>query len=257
MRAHDRLVMLLAGPHLYDSHSKHEVFRLLARIAPNLEDRDRKLPLGRVLKGPPPFDLDPEREEQRHERCIFDIIEWLTRYVSGWDDLERAVAAIRDHRPTIGVRPHPDYWMDSGGWVEEAAPFSTDEFVGAFDDHGPSGAFALAVNQSYAEDALDGPTWQGACAVVQQAIESRPDTGLALLGEPIVSENPVRKSDFRSSVITGLGNAKLTDQQIEPALASLLALVADARLARSMSDLSLGCGEWCTRALGVSAGSAR
>ncbi|MGN7975968.1 SIR2 family protein [Microbacterium sp. 22195] len=241
MSAHDKLLMLLAGSQLYDHHSKHEVFRLLATIAPNLEDVDRELLLEHVLIGPPPFGLGPEREEQLHERCIFDIVEWLTRYVNEWDELERAVAAIREHRPTIGVRPHPDFdhWMDSGSWVEEAAPFTADEFVGAFDAHGPGGAVALAVDQSYVDDALDGPTWQGGCAVMQAAIESRPDVGLALLGEPIVSENTDWESDFRAAIITGLGNATLTDQQIQSALAPLRDLIIDPRLARSISDFFL------------------
>lgn len=241
MSAHNKLVLLLSESHLYDHRSKHEVFRLLATIAPELDDTDRHLLLERILDGPPPFEDDSERQEQLHERCIFDIVEWLTRYVSEWDELEGAVAAIREHRPTIGIREHPDFdhWMESGSWVEETAPFADDEFIRAFDEHGPARALALAINQSYSDHTLDGPTWHGACKVVQQAIESRPDVGLALLAEPIITENPAWESDFRAALITGLGNAKLTDQQIERALEALPTLVADAPLARPISDLCL------------------
>ncbi|MFK4852317.1 SIR2 family protein [Microbacterium sp. ZW T6_19] len=238
---HHKLTLLLSGSHLYDQRSKHEVFRLLATIATELDDADRKLLLERVLDGPPLFEVDPDREEQLHERCIFDVVEWLTRYVSGWDELERAVAGIREHRPTIGVREHPDFdhWMESGSWVEEAAPFAADEFVGAFDEHGPASAVALAVNHSYSDHTFDGPTWQGACSVVQQAVESRPDVGLALLTEPVIADNPDWESDFRAALITGLGNATLADRQIEQALEALLVLVTDARLARPICDLCL------------------
>lgn len=241
LSTYEKLVLLISEPHIYDLRSKHEVFRLLAAIAPELSEGGRKLLLERITNGPPQFDTDSGHEAELHERCIFDILEWLTRFVSGWDELDSAIAAIREHRPTIGVREHPDFnsWMDSGTWVEDAAPFAADEFIETFDKYGPTRAAMLAVNQTYSEHTLDGPTWQGACTVVQQIAESRPDIGSELLTVPIVADDPAWESNFRAALITGLGNAKLEDRQIERALAALTDLVTDARLARPISDLCL------------------
>ena len=241
LSAHEKLTLLLSGPHLYGYRSKHEVFRLLAATAPELDDADRHLLLEKILEGPPPFGIEPEREAELYERCIFDIVEWLTRYVSGWDELDEAVAAIRDHRPTIGVREHPDFdsWMESGTWVEEKAPFTAEELVERFDERGPAAAVSLAVNQPYTEHIFDGPTWQGTCSVVQQAVERRPDIGLMLLREEVVAESAGWQTDFRSAIITGLGNTKLTDPQIEQALESLPTLASDDRLADAISNLCL------------------
>lgn len=239
--AHEKLTLLLSGPHLYGRQSKHEVFRLLAAIAPELDDADRHRLLDRILEGPPPFGIDSDREAELHERSIFDVAEWLTRYISGWDELDEAVARIREHRPTIGVRPHPDFdsWMESGTWVEEKAPFTAEELVERFDEHGPASAVALAVNQSYTDHIFDGPTWQGTCSVVQQTVERRPDIGLTLLSEEVITEHTGWQTDFRAAVITGLGNTELTDRQIEQALETLPTLANDVGLADAISHLCL------------------
>lgn len=241
MSARDKLELLLSGSSLHDHQSKHEVFRLIASIAPHLGEDDRKLLLERILEGPSPSDVSPELEERLHERWIFDRVEWLLRYVPEWGDADQVLEAIRENRPEIGVREHPDFdrWMESTSWVEESAPFTVDNFVMAFDQGSPVSAVAMAVDQSYSEHPLDGPTWQGACSAVRHAVESRPDIGLALLAEPITTEIPAWESDFKAALIGGISNARLTGPQLEQALEVLEPLVEDRQLARPISDFCL------------------
>lgn len=241
MAPSNKLAFILSESYIYDHLSKHEVFRLLAAIAPELNKAERHKLLNHALEGPPPFDAEPELEAELHDRCIFDVLEWLTRYVNGWEELERAVATIREKRPMFATRKHPDFnsWMESGTWVEKPAPFTVEEFIGEFRENGPAGAVTLAVNQLYSTNALEGPTWQSACLLVRQAIESHPDAGLMLLTEPVLSEDPEREGDFRIALLNGMKKSELTEQQIDLAIESLMTIATDVRLTRPISDLAL------------------
>jgi hypothetical protein len=169
MSSHDKLTLLLAESLLYDLQAKHEVFRLLATIAPDLNGADRQILIEQVLDGPPQLGAAGEREEELHQRRIFDIVEWLTRYVSGWDEAESALAAIREHRPSVGVREHPDldHWMESGSWVEESAPFT-----------------ARRVHRSVRSARAGQCCRAGNESVVRQPHTRRPDLARCMLGHP-------------------------------------------------------------------------
>ncbi|MFE1083486.1 SIR2 family protein [Brevibacterium sediminis] len=240
LSAREKLDLLLEGPHLYDLLCKHETFRLLATVAPDLDENERRLLLGHVLEGPPQFDVDKDNEGILHDRWIFDIVYWLSQHVSGWTEVDDSIGAILQRRPSFKARSHPDFnsWMQSG-WVEDKSPFTAQELVDTYLQHGPQHAIATISAYEYDVHGFDGPTWQGACVTVRDAVKNRPDVGLGLLGEATAFEPTSRTEDFNGALIAGLSEAELDDENLQIALNQLLSFATHGQLARPLSDFCL------------------
>lgn len=231
----EKLRALLKGQHLFDYHLKHECYRLLAVIATDLDVVDRKMLLDCILVGPPEFEDDPVL----HQRVIFDLLEWLSRHVQGWEELESELAKIRADRPRIGVREHPDFdhWMESGTWGG-ALPFDVDQFVELINSEGASEAIGQLGSRDYSERNFEEPTWDDACSLVRQVVANRPDLGQGLL-HASNSGNPDHRDDLIASAIRGLSDADLSDASIRDAVQEIKPFAGEVAFARPISEFCL------------------
>ncbi|AZT99631.1 SIR2 family protein [Brevibacterium linens] len=238
--AHEKLDLFLEGPHLYDLLCKHETFRLLAAIAPNLDENDRSRLLSQVLEGPPQSGGDNDEQGELHDRRIFDIVDWLSQHVNGWSEADESIHDIRKRRPTFKARLHPDFnsWTESG-WVEDNAPFTAQELIDTYAQYGSHHAISTISEHEYDVHGFAGPTWRGACITIRDAVKNRPDVGLGLLKETAVFEPASRTEDFNSALIAGLSDAELDDEDLLRVLSHLSSLAANQQLARVISDFCL------------------
>lgn len=234
-----KLDILLDGQHLFDRRVKHEVFRLLAAIAPTLNEQDRERLLVQVAEGPPPFGVDDETEATFHQRSIFDVAEWLSRHVENWQQLESAIAEIRSARPGIGVRTHPDFdhWFESGARGVEL-PFDVDQFIEHIENNGANHALHQLVERDYSEWNFDEATWEGALSLVRNVIAKRPDLGEILLPD-IKLQKVERKEDLISATIGGWSDATLSDELVPEVLQLIENLIDRAEYAHPISELCL------------------
>ncbi|WP_210604406.1 SIR2 family protein [Brevibacterium oceani] len=236
----EKLDLFLQGPHLYDLLCKHETFRLLATVAPDLDENGRRLLLSHVLEGPPQFKTGKDEEGVLHDRWIFDIVDWLSRYVSGWSQVDESIDAILHRRPMFQARNHPDFnsWMESG-WVEDKAPFTAQELIDTYEQHGPKYTISTITEQDYETDSFDGPTWRGASNTIRDAVKNRPEVGLGLLEEAALFEPTSQTADFDIALIAGLSEAELDNRHLQTALHYLSSLAPRRQLARALSDFCL------------------
>lgn len=236
LRSEGKLRVLLEGQHLFDHQLKHECYRLLAVIAVDLDAVHRKMLLDSILVGPPEFEDDPVL----HQRVIFDLLEWLSRHVQDWEELETELAKIRADRPRIGVRDHPDFdhWMESGTWGG-ALPFDVNEFIELIRSEGASEAIRQLDSRDYSERNFDEPTWDDACSLVRQVVANRPELGQALLQASSISGTPDRRHDLIASAIRGLSDADLSDATIRDAVQEINPFAGDVAFARPISEFCL------------------
>lgn len=239
----EKLKTLLDGQHLFDRAVKHEVYRLLARIAAGLNGEDRERLLAQILEGPPPIDVDHETEAILRQQSILDVAEWLSRYVQGWQQLDVAIAEIRTNRPGIRVREHPDFgrWMESGTWDGEL-PFDVDEFSELIDSDGPDEGLRQLVSRDYSERRFDEPTWDDACSLVRQVVAKRPDIGHLLLPAAEL-QKAERRDDLIFATISGWSDTTLPDRTMHDALQSVKDLVDRVEFAQPISELCLSAVE--------------
>lgn len=230
-----KLHLLLEGRHLFDHHLKHETYRLLAAIAKNLDTSDRKMLLESIIEGPPAFKDDAVL----HQRVVFDLIEWLSRNVTDWNELESALVKIRAERPNIGIRKNPDfdYWMESGTWGG-ALPFAVEEFIELVDRKGPTEAIRQLESQDYGERNFEDPSWDDACSLVRQVVTKRSDLGPVLL-QAATSGSLEHRNDLIASAIRGLSDADLSDASIRDAIQEIQPFVDQATFARPISEFCL------------------
>lgn len=235
----DKLNILLDGRYLFERDLKHEVYRLLATIAAGINEPDRDRLLNQILEGPPPFDLDDEMEAILHQRSIFDVLEWLSRYVNGWQKLERAIADIRTKRPDIGVRDHPDFdhWMESGTWGGKL-PFGVDEYIELVETVGAEESLRQLIERDYSERSFDEPTWDDALSLVRKVVEKRPDVGHLLL--PAINlQKPESGDDIASATIRGWSDVSLPDEAMRNTLHCVGHLIDREEFAQPISELCL------------------
>lgn len=235
LSSQEKLRILLEGRHVFDHDLKHEVYRLLASITPDLNDEARKTLLESILSGPTGFDDEPVL----HQRVIFDLTEWLSRYVQNWPELETAVTQIREDRPGIGVREHPDFdhWMESGTWGG-SLPFDVDEFIGLIESKGTSEAIQQLENRDYSERHFNEPTWDDACSLLRQVVAKRPDLGASLL-TTADSDDWNHRDDLIASAIRGLSDASLPDKSIRDAIQAITPFADKDPFTRPLSEFCL------------------
>lgn len=232
---HQKIDLLLVGEHLYDHHLKHEVFRLLALVAPNLNEQDRARLLRRVLQGPLHF--DPTREKRLHHRSIFDFVEWLARYVPDWPELAIALGDIYTQEPDMGIRPHPDFdsYMTSGVWGGKL-PYEVDDFVVLIRAEGAAAALSELRSRDYSERNFDEPDWDDALSLLRQVVQAHPELGQELLN--YVAGD--READLTAAILRGWAASDLNDEQLKAAVERADQLIENGDLVRALSEFVLG-----------------
>lgn len=191
------------GGILYDPETKHELFRLLAVIAPVLGPDSKQQLLAAVLAGPPPEDPVEGADPRFRRRAIFDRVEWLSRYATSWPELDAAISEIREGEPEMGIRPHPDldHYMTSGTWGGKM-PLTVDEFVTRVREVGARASVQSLLTLDYSQRNFDEPTWDDTCTLLRDAAAAQPGIGLELLPELTLS--PIaRHHDLLGAVLHG------------------------------------------------------
>jgi len=231
-----RLATVLELGLLYDYDAKHEVFRFLATASPQLSPESRLVMLDAVLDGPPhERDDDHDPSGRFDQRAIFDRLEWVQRFVAGWNELDQAIEAIREREPNMGVRPHPDHdtWMESGTWGGRP-PVTAEDFLNLIETQGPWRALEAIVARDYRERDFGEPTWDDAVQLIKDTASAHPESALLLYSSLRITPLQ-RHQDLIAACIYGWADADLDASQLDAVLALLEAepLVAD--LARPIS----------------------
>jgi hypothetical protein len=221
LTANDKIARIIEAQVIYDHHLKHEIFNLLAQVAAGLDDEHRRRLLDEVMKGPSAF--NPVDETRYFRRSIFDILEWLTRFVEDWPELLHALDGLAAEEPDMGVREHPDldYYMTSGVWGGRL-PYEIDEFVRFIQNSGARGALLELLNRDYSERDFDQPAWEDAMSLITRVVQAHPDLGHDLIDE--VGSIPAelqRQENVTDAILQGWAEARLSDAQLESTAARI------------------------------------
>lgn len=227
-----RLTCIVENGLLFDYDAKHEVFKFLEVVVPDLTADSRAMALAAINAGPPQGVEDYDEGGRFHRRAIFDRLEWLQRFVKDWTELDRSIETVRRDEPDMGVRPHPDmdYWMESGTWGGKP-PVSADDFISIVESEGPWKAISNIVARDYSEREFNEPTWEDAVGLIRQAVAAKPAIGLELL--PVTKVTPLAKHrDLISALFYGWADATLEDEQERRILSLLLEAAPNSDMAR-------------------------
>lgn len=237
--ANQKIEELLQGPGVYDRHLKHEVFTLVASTAADLDDTARGKFLAAVLEGPPAFNTDEETNARLRERVMFDLLEWTSRHVSGWQELEAELSNIRAGRPEIGVRPHADFdsWMESGTWGGNQ-PMDTSDFVELAQRESAGAAIRALMDHDFSERNFGGSSISDACTVVTAAVRSHPELGRPLV-DALVPTPFMHQQDLLAAVLEGWENGSLNDTEADVAATTTDSLYSRGDLVRPTARLCL------------------
>lgn len=232
-----KLQVILDHNLLYSYHAKHEVFRLLRQVAPRLGDTERNDLLAAIQTAPagPHVDVD----QQLRQRVVFDRLEWLAREVSGWPELDTAIAAIRADRPEIGTREHPDldHYMTSGSWGGKQ-PWTVPEYLSLIDNEGVHSAAKQLIERDYSEHDFEEPDWDSALNLLSQVVEARPTLALQLVDTPGVRE-AASSQQLLAAIIRGLAKAGFDDLVRADAISIATRYASNGELALSIASLVL------------------
>jgi hypothetical protein len=225
------------GDLLYNPDTKHEAFRLLAAVAPDLDAVLRQRVLEAVLSGPPREDPVEGADSRLRRRAIFDRLEWLSRYVETWPELDLAISEITATEPDMGIRPHPDldHYMTPGTWGGKM-PLTVDEFISNVSEAGVHATVQGLLTLDYSERNFDDPTWDDTCRLLREVVTAHPMVGLDLL--PELDLAPIaRHHDLIASVLHGWSQSSLPSESLEDIASALETLSVRPELARAVSEV--------------------
>lgn len=228
----ERLSCVLESGLLFDYDAKHEVFRFLEVVVPDLTADGRARALAAINAGPPQGLENVNKEGRFHRRAVFDRLEWLQRFVEGWNELDGSIETLRRIEPDMGVRPHPDidFWIESGAWGGRPS-VSADDLISIVEAEGPWKAIRNIVARDYSEREFNEPTWEDAIGLIREAVATKPAIGLDLL--PVMKITPLaRHRDLSSALVYGWADATLDDEQERRILSLLLEEAPNADMAR-------------------------
>jgi hypothetical protein len=227
--ATEKIVWLRERGWLFDHQLRHEVFRLMETALPSAASDVADALVEDVVAGP--TDVD-DAHHHAYER--FNALAWITRHAPDLQSAQEAFAQVKMDHPDFAVRPHPDLlsWSETGT-VGSRPPMTAAEL---HERIGADAASAIAELRRYegASSAFEGPTWQDALDVLEEAVRDQPADGFAIL-DAEGGDHP----DIVRGVVRGWASATNDGETAEAILDRLeqvdLALVAD-DLSRLLSD---------------------
>ncbi|APZ33937.1 hypothetical protein BOH66_06440 [Microbacterium aurum] len=233
----DEKCVTALGSLLYDPETKHELFRLLQEVAPDLSPESRQSLLAAILAGPSPDDPVEGVDPRYRRRAIFDRAEWLRRHVTSWPELDAAIAEIQEGESEMGVRPHPDldHYMTSGTWGGKM-PLTVDEFLTRVREGGARASVQSLLILDYSERDFDEPTWDDTCKLVREAAAAQPEIGLELLPEFTLA--PVSQHhDLLGAILHGWSQSPILAESIHDLVDALDELSPRPELIRAVSEV--------------------
>lgn len=233
-----KLAWLLEQGVLFETHLKHEVYRVLAGSIAAASDAIRRRLLESVEHGPDyPNDI-PERE--RHfSYAIYNLLVWLTQADPEWLEAAEALAAVQRDNPSFTAGEHPDFdrWVSSGTWGGKL-PMEPEEFVQAFTTE-PESAFDDLMSRDYSGRDFDEPDWHDALRLISSAVQTAPEIGDPLWNL-IESKTSLgeRADDLRRIIIEGWARTNL-GEIAKVAVDRVATQISVTGSARSMSEFLL------------------
>jgi hypothetical protein len=115
---------------LYDFHSKHEVYTLLAEMVPAAGEDTLVRLLEAVLSGPTGLDWPEELLARHGEYAIYNLLVWLSSAAPSWPAVQDAYAEFSTRHPEFGPRPNPDFdhYMETS-WQTEPSDSLVDPLI--------------------------------------------------------------------------------------------------------------------------------
>ncbi|MGV8885008.1 MAG: SIR2 family protein [Microbacteriaceae bacterium] len=211
LSADQKLEWVLDRKVLFESPLKHEVFRLVGSTVPEASPNRRTRLLMAAIEGPS-FPEDVPDVERHRAYSVYNLLVWLTRSDPSWAEAQRERERLEEENPTFGPREFPDLdsWSSKVTWGE-TLPMEVESFV---QDLGANAETALTtlLNVDYSERRIDGPTWDSALTLVQQAVARRPELGQRLWNA-IESRSTLanKKDDLQDAIIGGWEQADLNE----------------------------------------------
>lgn len=228
-----KIGLLLDRELLFDLNARHEVFLLLEAAAPALSEPGRERLLRAIVRGPD----TPDGRDRLWRRQVFDVLEWVSRSVTEWAELDEELQAIRDAEPDMAVREHSDmtHWMSSGSWGG-ALPMPADEFAGLIENLGAEVALRTVLGRAYDERAFAEPTWDDALSLIRQtaAVNYQRGKELMIASQALV---PFDSEQVIGAVIAGWGENPLADEALVDALIMIEPYVTSESLLRPLAGL--------------------
>lgn len=230
-----RIQWLLEHDLIFDYHTKHETYSLLAATVQDASPSVKSALLQRIKQGP---GLDDEADKRHAEYMKYNILTWLTTADTTWAGAAEALDELQKANRDFAPREHPDFdhWSESGVWGG-TPPASAEEFTQMIRDKGADGALRWLLNQDYSERNFGDPTWDDALGLLRSVAESEPAIALDLWSSPALTEDD-RVVDMRCALTDGWSKVDLSDVALRViGMVASLASVGDA--ARPVSDFLL------------------
>jgi hypothetical protein len=238
-RSYDEKVSwLLERSVLYETHLKHETYRVLKVSVEKASKEARGRLLAAVQAGPSlPEGIADTRRDAKY--ATYNLLVWLAQVAPGWSEAGTALAAAQDSTPRFAPREHPDFdsWMTSGTWGGKL-PMEPEDFIRSFEED-PAAAVNDLLARDYSERNFDEPEWEDALSLVSRVAESRPELGEQLWtvlderSEPDSLSNDIRRATIEGWTKATLGAA--ADAVVE----RVAAQVPNSESARSVSRFLL------------------
>ena len=204
----DRLRRVADRSRLYDFDAQHETYALLAQDIPHADDEVTATLLQAVRAGPArAFD-----DERTADYARYNLLVWLAQHAPESAAITVELHAAQQAHPDFLPRGRPDLSSHmTGGFVEDAQPFTADELHQRF---AADPTQTLDTIRSYRHDdhefRLTGPTWTGALRAVRAWVQRYPDDGITA-----TQYLDDRDTELRATTINGWGPSTLSHDQVD------------------------------------------
>jgi hypothetical protein len=230
-----RIQWLLEHDLIFDYHTKHETYAVLAASVQDASPAVKSALLRRIRLGP---GLDDEVDKRHTQYMKYNILTWLTMADTKWAGAATALDELQQANRDFAPRPHPDFdhWSESGVWGG-TPPASAEEFARMIRDEGVDHAVTWLLNQDYSERDFDQPTWDDALGLLRSIAESVPSVALELwISSALIRDDRVQT--MRGALTDGWSKADLSDVALE-VVEVVASIASDRDAARQVSDFLL------------------
>ena len=211
--ANEKLLWLLNHIRLDSIVEHHEIYRTLALNFPQASHETRRQLVDTILSYRMSATED-RSEEVRTARLHFHLLSWLIKVKSDCQIVKEALSPIINEYPEWRVSEHPDFnvwfgpmrWGSSSPWtVEQLLAMRPGEKINDF--------------LTYKGDFFDGPDRDGLISAIETACKQDVNWAFALIEK--LAEKKQWDSDIWPSIIRGLQEAELSEQECRKALRSI------------------------------------